>query len=268
MKRRKYLRLAGTVASASIAGCTEASSGSDSVQDSDGDGVIDSEDYAPNDPAVQEKSDVQSDDSLPEFEAGETDTPTETPESDEKALQQGPEPVVIDTETTYPRVVSLDQESRSDLRDKFHVTVQNTGASGQVLVKLFWTTDEAQSIHDAEDTEPGLQSDGVETARERNTYFEEGERRTVSFTAEPPEAAESYVFDVKNLTHKAEIHNTGDSGMVLVELMRSFGGMPAVHSDQTVWFGADETETVQFDLDTKMITSEWKIRASAADSEE
>jgi len=44
-----------------MGGCTQFSSGgSDDIQDSDGDGVIDSEDYAPQDPDVQEKSDLQS----------------------------------------------------------------------------------------------------------------------------------------------------------------------------------------------------------------
>jgi hypothetical protein len=59
-----------------IAGCSSDDGGSDGgdIQDSDGDGVIDSEDYAPNDPEVQEKSDVQSNDST------ETSTKTPTPE--------------------------------------------------------------------------------------------------------------------------------------------------------------------------------------------
>jgi hypothetical protein len=48
------------VAASLTAGCTDVlgNSGND-IQDSDGDGVIDSEDYAPRDPDVQEKSDVQ-----------------------------------------------------------------------------------------------------------------------------------------------------------------------------------------------------------------
>lgn len=42
----------------------------DDIQDSDGDGVIDSEDYAPNDPEVQEKSDLQSNTRVPGFGFG------------------------------------------------------------------------------------------------------------------------------------------------------------------------------------------------------
>lgn len=63
MERRRLLRLSGGIGSAFLAGCTGALEDDDgglSIQDSDGDGVIDSEDYAPNDPEVQEKSDLQS----------------------------------------------------------------------------------------------------------------------------------------------------------------------------------------------------------------
>lgn len=52
MQRRRYLTAVGLMG---LAGCLN--TGSD-VQDNDGDGIIDSEDYAPNDPEVQEKEDL------------------------------------------------------------------------------------------------------------------------------------------------------------------------------------------------------------------
>lgn len=61
MHRREFLRLAGGAAIVSTAGCSGGGSdeGQDAtVEDSDGDGVIDSKDYAPHDPAVQEKADL------------------------------------------------------------------------------------------------------------------------------------------------------------------------------------------------------------------
>lgn len=58
MKRRQLLHFAGGSLVASVAGCT-GGDGND-IQDSDDDGVIDSKDYAPNDPDVQEKSDLVS----------------------------------------------------------------------------------------------------------------------------------------------------------------------------------------------------------------
>ncbi|WP_198662170.1 hypothetical protein [Halorussus litoreus] len=59
MERRRFL---GSVAAATaVAGCTSGSGSEPETteRDSDGDGVPDSEDYAPNDPAVQEKSDLE-----------------------------------------------------------------------------------------------------------------------------------------------------------------------------------------------------------------
>ncbi|ELZ22771.1 hypothetical protein C475_16756 [Halosimplex carlsbadense 2-9-1] len=76
MDRRHFLT-AGVLL---VAGCSSddgnSGDGGDSdIQDSDGDGVIDSEDYAPNDPDVQEKSDIQDGGSTP------TATPTEEPDA-------------------------------------------------------------------------------------------------------------------------------------------------------------------------------------------
>jgi len=42
----------------SMAGCVDVLGGSEDIQDTDGDGVIDSEDYAPRDPDVQQRSDL------------------------------------------------------------------------------------------------------------------------------------------------------------------------------------------------------------------
>lgn len=63
--RRKVLTGLSSGVVLTIAGCTtddgDEASNDSGVQDTDGDGVIDSEDYAPQDPDVQSKSDVQSD---------------------------------------------------------------------------------------------------------------------------------------------------------------------------------------------------------------
>lgn len=58
--RRTVLQLSGVLLSAGIAGCADLVGGDEQgVQDTDGDGVIDSEDYAPRDPEVQEKDDLR-----------------------------------------------------------------------------------------------------------------------------------------------------------------------------------------------------------------
>lgn len=58
LSRRQVVVAGGGLVSAAVAGCTSDNEGNE-IQDSDGDGVIDSEDYAPQDPDVQEKSDLQ-----------------------------------------------------------------------------------------------------------------------------------------------------------------------------------------------------------------
>lgn len=59
--RRTVLQLGGVALSAGIAGCSDITGGDEQeIQDTDGDGVIDSEDYAPRDPEVQEKEDLLS----------------------------------------------------------------------------------------------------------------------------------------------------------------------------------------------------------------
>lgn len=68
------LQLSGTVFVGGIAGCSSTLGGSESdIQDTDGDGVIDSEDYAPRDPDVQREEQVK----------GDTPTETETETSTE-----------------------------------------------------------------------------------------------------------------------------------------------------------------------------------------
>lgn len=58
--RRKVVSSAALLSVIGISGCTQSES---EIQDTDGDGVIDSEDYAPRDPSVQRKEQVEDDSS-------------------------------------------------------------------------------------------------------------------------------------------------------------------------------------------------------------
>jgi len=77
MSRRRLLRTGGLAFTIGLAGCSEFFGG-ENIQDTDNDGVIDSEDYAPRDPEVQEKSDLTN-----------TNSPTE-PETDGATTSQTP----------------------------------------------------------------------------------------------------------------------------------------------------------------------------------
>jgi len=78
--RRRFLRVSGIVGTVGLAGCSQLQGGSD-IQDTDGDGVIDSEDYAPRDASVQDAEDVEEVGST-EQDVGDEDQSTERPTED------------------------------------------------------------------------------------------------------------------------------------------------------------------------------------------
>jgi len=78
MKRRSFVAVGVTF----LGGCSGMSGSgtpTEEVQDSDGDGVVDSEDYAPNDPDVQSESDLSTQTASPAPTSTETASPTPTP---------------------------------------------------------------------------------------------------------------------------------------------------------------------------------------------
>ena len=99
MERREFTRkLSGVLILGSTAGCASLGGGSD-VKDSDGDGGIDSEDYAPNDPDVQEKSDITGEDSSDDSgssDGSDSDSSSNGGENDEKKVN-----MVADYEQAY-----------------------------------------------------------------------------------------------------------------------------------------------------------------------
>jgi hypothetical protein len=80
--RRALLASLGSSATAFIAGCGQVLGSEDDIQDTDGDGVIDSEDYAPRDPAVDERSDLTGDTGATETAAGGTTATRTEPAGD------------------------------------------------------------------------------------------------------------------------------------------------------------------------------------------
>jgi|APHM01.1.fsa_nt_gi hypothetical protein len=75
--RRGFLQSSAVVGIIGLTGCSQITGGND-IQDTDGDGVIDSEDYAPRDASVQDASDVQEADST-DPEPQTPDEPTDQP---------------------------------------------------------------------------------------------------------------------------------------------------------------------------------------------
>ena len=92
MKRRQFLISSTALGAATLSGCigsddSEESDSDTDIQDSDGDGVIDSEDYAPHDPDVQQKSDLQSETNSTTSSTTSTTESTTEPTSNGNGIQ-------------------------------------------------------------------------------------------------------------------------------------------------------------------------------------
>lgn len=99
-RRRRFVQSLSVIGAASLAGCTAGRRALDefdiddspsTVQDTDGDGVIDSEDYAPRDPEVQQQSDLA--------DPSSTSTPSATPNSQAIITEQFDDGSYTDTFT-------------------------------------------------------------------------------------------------------------------------------------------------------------------------
>lgn len=85
-KRRRVLRLCGVSLVGGLSGCLrilDAGDSENTIQDTDGDGVIDSEDYAPRDPDIQREEQLDQDTLTETPTETQTETPTETPTATE-----------------------------------------------------------------------------------------------------------------------------------------------------------------------------------------
>jgi len=71
--RRQFLRTGGVVGMVGLTGCSQITGGND-IKDTDDDGVIDSEDYAPRDPDVQDAEDVEESNPIEQDEGNQEQT--------------------------------------------------------------------------------------------------------------------------------------------------------------------------------------------------
>lgn len=106
MYRRTYLVTIGAGISG-LSGCTGGRGSESTIKDSDGDGMIDSHDYAPKDPKVQEKSDVSSAETItPAPKTTATAQPTATPTREPTEIQT-PTATLTSTPTPTPQSNTL-----------------------------------------------------------------------------------------------------------------------------------------------------------------
>jgi hypothetical protein len=134
----------------SITGCAEEGESEGDMQDSDGDGVIDSEDYAPHDPEVQEKSDIQAQSSETP-----TDTPSptssETPTSSEDTEQEafenyraGYRDVLSSAETTELAAEDYNNEDYFEAEQHYHDSLETNREGRQNFERALELIDESE----------------------------------------------------------------------------------------------------------------------------
>lgn len=159
----------------------------------------------------------------------------------EDAILELVDPTVIETYATEPRLISMDEQSLGN-RSEFSVTVQNTGIAGEIGVEFFW-------VKDLDEEWKGVENYGNRQKEgERIVYFNENERRSISFTGELPYGYEGYAFDLFRATFAADIRNNGGSGDVEVKLTNP-DVMDAITDKKTVTFEEGETKRVEFVTD-------------------
>lgn len=151
------------------AGCSSIGGSSDSgVEDSDGDGVIDSEDYAPQDPDVQDKSDVENSEEEQEpsnQESNDTDEDSEEEELIEydSTIDLLPDPNSIQTDDDW-QVTQIEQNPDTDLQvdvTAFY-TIGGPGPMGNVAVTAYDNIPDAEQRYDDSLSNAELEKESVE----------------------------------------------------------------------------------------------------------
>lgn len=260
IKRREFVGSASLLGATLLSGCSGIVDSEDDIQDSDDDGVIDSEDYAPKDPNVQEKSDLKDTSTPPEIEGvgtldeigiQETDTATPTPSEnngidglDEIDLEGTETPreneaIVTDIRHPEPQAVSINNTHlRGDSYD-FTATVENTGTAGDIGLTLVLLEDPGDDVH----------SVGSKEVRSQKRFFSAGERRNTTMTAELEDGYEGYGFRLWAGEVEADVENRGSSGKIKVKLLNGeiFGGTGAIIEEKIVDINQGMTRTVLFE---------------------
>lgn len=120
MNRRTFLVSTSSLSVPLIAGCLGGGEG-EGVKDSDGDGMVDSEDYAPNDASVKEKSDVRSSEGNQPAEPEEIEQETTDPTPEETTTETTTEETTT-TETTTEETTTTETTDYPSHRGTYRIT--------------------------------------------------------------------------------------------------------------------------------------------------
>lgn len=171
------------------------------------------------------------------------------------ALDSGPDAEAIETLQVESELVSSDRQD-----SEFTVTVQNTGAAGNVAIGLYWQMRETG----AKPSRIGAETDAYSFVRQQETYFDAGERRTVAFTASPPADAVGYYFMARPATYGARVRNSGGEGRVTVVMNYTDSTGLELTEREEVYVDEGATKEVLFDVRPKEGTS-WEVTVETDD---
>lgn len=148
-------------------------------------------------------------------------------------------------------------------RESFSATIQNTEHSGLVAIALFWQVEESA-------VEPeGVSSFGTDAfpkERMNEVYFDAGERRTIEFTAQPPNDAIGYLFLAQGSTYGTNIRNTGGDGRAVVTFTFTSSLGLKNSTEETTYIESESTKKVEFDQVIEP-NSEWEVEVQSANAE-
>jgi hypothetical protein len=197
------------------AGCSSIGGSNDGgVEDSDGDGVIDSEDYAPQDPDVQDESDVETSTEEEEEETDQEEQEQESDSSDDEQLVEYdsvvdllPEPNTIATDDDW-QVTGVEQDPDTDLQvdvTAFY-TVGGAGApSGNVAITAYDNISDAEQRYDDSFANAELEAESVDDTTPVNT--DETYRAQIQRSDLQASRLKNVFFQVSSSTgHTTDIH--------------------------------------------------------------
>lgn len=157
----------------------------------------------------------------------------------------GPSLSVLNPDTVEAQII----DSRQGPEDgQFSIELENSGMSGNILVKLYWTEDG--------ETRPNPVAD-------RTVFFNRGERREMTFNAEIPSGADGYEFSVQGLGYGADIENSGERGDADVRLIDV--NTDQIIQTQPIRIDSGETKTVTFETD-HVFETEFEIEAEVIEN--
>jgi len=150
-----------------------------------------------------------------------------------------PDVSVLDYSHPSPRVVATDSERTSGDRYDFHVTIENTGIAGGFGITLVYMDDPDDSVY----------AIGNKSVRSIRRFFSDGERRTVTVTAEWDENYTAFGFRLWAAEVHADVRNDGPESDIEIKLLSSetMNDSHILVDDTIVRMNQGETRTVVFE---------------------